>query len=109
MSYRPPAKGVMTSNLERLMANLSDSERDRLRGAFAADPELAQGLRTMLADLPAIRSHVETRRGHCSDAIPSLERSLALRDRLGMVDSPYVSRMTDLGLAQLRSARRRRP
>jgi signal transduction histidine kinase len=34
------------------MANLSDSERDRLKGAFAADPELARGLSTMLADLP---------------------------------------------------------
>jgi hypothetical protein len=42
----------MTSELEKLMANLSDSERDRLKGAFAADPELAQGLSTMLADLP---------------------------------------------------------
>jgi len=42
----------MTSDLEKLMAHLSDSERDRLRGAFAADPELAQGLNTMLADLP---------------------------------------------------------
>lgn len=42
----------MTTDLEQLMANLSDSERDRLRGAFAADPELAQGLSTMLADLP---------------------------------------------------------
>jgi hypothetical protein len=42
----------MTSDLEKLMANLSDSERDRLKGAFAADPELAQGLSTMLADLP---------------------------------------------------------
>jgi hypothetical protein len=34
------------------MANLSDSERDRLRGAFAADPELAQGQSTMLAEPP---------------------------------------------------------
>jgi hypothetical protein len=42
----------MTSDIEKLLANLSDSERDRLRGAFAADPELAQGLSTMLADLP---------------------------------------------------------
>ena len=42
----------MTSDFEKLMANLSDSERDRLTGAFAADPELAQGLSTMLADLP---------------------------------------------------------
>ena len=42
----------MTTDLEQLMANLSDSERDRLRGAFAADPELARGLSTMLADLP---------------------------------------------------------
>ena len=40
------------SNLKELMANLSDSERDRLTGAFAADPELAHGLSTMLADLP---------------------------------------------------------
>ena len=43
----------MTGDLEKLMANLSDTERDRLKGAFAADPELAQGLSTMLADLPA--------------------------------------------------------
>lgn len=42
----------MTRDLEQLMANLSDSERDRLKGAFAADPELAHGLSTMLADLP---------------------------------------------------------
>jgi hypothetical protein len=35
------------------MANLNDSERSRLQGAFAADPELARGLSTMLADLPA--------------------------------------------------------
>src|SRR4051812_29699324 len=43
-------KGDMTSGLEKLMANLSDSERHRLRTAFAADPELAQGLSTMLGD-----------------------------------------------------------
>jgi hypothetical protein len=42
----------MTSDLEKLMANLSDSERDRLKGAFAADPELARGVSTMLAELP---------------------------------------------------------
>jgi hypothetical protein len=42
----------MTTDLEQLMANLSDSERDRLKGAFAADPELARGLSTMLGDLP---------------------------------------------------------
>jgi hypothetical protein len=42
----------MTTDLERIMANLSESERDRLKGAFAADPELAQGLSTMLTDLP---------------------------------------------------------
>ena len=41
----------MTNDIEKLMANLSDSERDRLRGAFATDPELAEGLSTMLADL----------------------------------------------------------
>ena len=28
----------MTTDLEQLMANLSDSERDRLKGAFAATP-----------------------------------------------------------------------
>ena len=43
----------MTSDLDQLMANLTDSERDRLTGAFASDPELAEGVRTMLADLPA--------------------------------------------------------
>jgi hypothetical protein len=42
----------MTTDLDSLMANLSASERDRISGAFAADPELATGLRTMLADLP---------------------------------------------------------
>jgi hypothetical protein len=34
------------------MANLSDSERGQLQAAFAADPELARGLSTMIADLP---------------------------------------------------------
>src|SRR4051794_32087782 len=34
-----PPEGAMTSDLEKLMANLSDSDRDRLNGAFAADPE----------------------------------------------------------------------
>ena len=42
----------MTTDLDTLMANLSAPARDRLKGAFAADPELASGLRTMLADLP---------------------------------------------------------
>ena len=42
----------MITDLEKLMAKLSDSERDRLRGAFAADPELAEGLSAMLAGLP---------------------------------------------------------
>jgi hypothetical protein len=42
----------MTSDIEKLMANLNDSERNRLKGAFAEDPELAHGLSTMLADLP---------------------------------------------------------
>jgi hypothetical protein len=42
----------MITDLEKLMAKLSDSERDRLRGAFAADPELAEGLSTMLTGLP---------------------------------------------------------
>src|SRR4051794_41052017 len=42
----------MTSDLETLMANLSDAGRTRLRSAFAADPELADGVSTMLADLP---------------------------------------------------------
>ena len=42
----------MTTDLEKLMANLSNSERERLTGAFAADPELARGVSTMLTDLP---------------------------------------------------------
>ena len=42
----------MTTDLDSLMANLSASDRDRLKGALAADPELATGLETMLADLP---------------------------------------------------------
>jgi hypothetical protein len=39
-------------DLDTLMANLAGAERDRLTAAFAADPELAQGLSTMLAELP---------------------------------------------------------
>ena len=42
----------MTADLEKLMANLGDPERERLRGALAADPELAAGLASMLAGLP---------------------------------------------------------
>jgi hypothetical protein len=42
----------VTTDLHSLMANLSASDRDRLEGAFASDPELATGLQTMLADLP---------------------------------------------------------
>jgi hypothetical protein len=42
----------MTTDLEQLMTNLSDSERDRLTDAFAADPDLAQNLSTMIANLP---------------------------------------------------------
>jgi hypothetical protein len=45
-------RGDMTSDLDKLIANLSDSGRDRLRGALAADPELAHGLMIMTADLP---------------------------------------------------------
>jgi hypothetical protein len=56
-SREPPAgdrhaERDMTTDLDSLMANLSASDRDRLKGAFAADPELARGLSTMLADLP---------------------------------------------------------
>lgn len=61
-----PLEDDVTGDLENLMANLNDIERDRLRGAFAADPELAQGLRTMLADLP-------------SDTQQQLVRRLAIR------------------------------
>jgi hypothetical protein len=56
-SREPPAgdrhaERDMTTDLDSLMANLSASDRDRLKGALAADPELATGLQTMLADLP---------------------------------------------------------
>jgi hypothetical protein len=43
----------MTRDLETIMTSLSDPERERLTSAFASDPELAEGVRTMLADLPA--------------------------------------------------------
>ena len=43
----------MTSDREKPMAELSASDRDRLEDAFASDPELADGVRAMLADLPA--------------------------------------------------------
>jgi hypothetical protein len=58
----------MHGNLDTLMANLASAERDRLAAAFAADPELAEGLSTMLTDLPrttqerllrGIAAHVE--------------------------------------------------
>jgi hypothetical protein len=39
--------------LDTLMVNLAGADRDRLTAAFAADPELADGLSTMLANLPA--------------------------------------------------------
>jgi hypothetical protein len=52
----------MMTDLDSLMTNLSASERDRLRGAFAADPELATGLCTMLADLPARTQETMMRR-----------------------------------------------
>ena len=52
----------MTTDLDSLMANLSASDRDRLNGAFAADPELAAGLCTMLADLPADTQETMMRR-----------------------------------------------
>jgi hypothetical protein len=52
----------MTTDLDSLMANLSVSDRDRLKGAFAADPELAGGLRTMLADLPVPAQETMMRR-----------------------------------------------
>ena len=52
----------MTADLDSLMANLSASERDRLRGALAADPELATGLSTMLADLPVRTQETMMRR-----------------------------------------------
>ena len=52
----------MTTDLESLMANLSEPDRVRLDGAFAADPELAMGLRTLLADLPASTQETLVRR-----------------------------------------------
>jgi len=42
----------MTSDWERLMSTLGDVERERLRSAFDADPELAEGVSSVLADLP---------------------------------------------------------
>jgi hypothetical protein len=52
----------MTTDLDSLMANLSASDRDRLNGALAADPELATGLCTMLADLPVQTQETMMRR-----------------------------------------------
>jgi hypothetical protein len=52
----------MTADLDSLMANLSASDRNRLKGAFAADPELAMGLCTMLADLPVDTQETMMRR-----------------------------------------------
>jgi hypothetical protein len=60
----------MTADLDSLMANLSPPDRDRLKGAFAADPELATGLGTMLADLPFELQELTMRRlaVHLEDA-----------------------------------------
>jgi len=52
----------VTTDLDSLMASLSATDRDRLRGAFAADPELASCLSTMLADLPADTQETMMRR-----------------------------------------------
>jgi hypothetical protein len=52
----------MTTDLDSLMANLSVPDRDRLKGAFAADPELATGVATMLADLPPATQELLARR-----------------------------------------------
>jgi hypothetical protein len=52
----------MTADLDSLMANLSEPDRDRLRSAFAADPELATGLSTMIADLPLATQELTVRR-----------------------------------------------
>jgi hypothetical protein len=52
----------MTADLDSLMANLSAPDRDRLKEAFAADPELATGLCTMLADLPFETQELTMRR-----------------------------------------------
>jgi hypothetical protein len=42
----------MASDWERLISSLGDVERERLRSAFDADPELAEGVRGVLADMP---------------------------------------------------------
>src|SRR4051794_38238306 len=55
--HQPP----VTPHPDSLMANLSARGRDRLEGAFAADPELASGLCMMLADLPADTQETATR------------------------------------------------
>ena len=52
----------MRADLNSLMAGLSAGDRDRLKGAFAADPELATGLETMLADLPVSTQETLVRR-----------------------------------------------
>jgi hypothetical protein len=52
----------MTADLDSLMANLSEPDRDRLRSALAADPELATGLSTMIADLPLPTQELTVRR-----------------------------------------------
>src|SRR3954467_794624 len=52
----------MTPTLDSLMANLRVSDRNRLKGALAADPELATGLCTMLADLPVDTQETMMRR-----------------------------------------------
>src|SRR3954453_2610467 len=82
----------MTTDLDSLMANLSASDRDRLKGAFAADPELASGLCTMLADLPA-------------DAQATMMRRLAVR----LEDAPLGGGALIPALADVIEAAMKRP
>src|SRR4051812_33918264 len=48
----PRRQDQMTGDWERLMAALDEAERERLRNAFDADPELADGVSGALAELP---------------------------------------------------------
>src|SRR3954470_13778408 len=82
----------MTTDLDSLMANLSESDRNRLKGAFAADPELATGLQTMLADLPA-------------DTQETMMRRLALR----LEDAPLGGGALIPALADVIEAAMQRP
>lgn len=89
----------MRGDLDTLMASLARTERDRLSAAFAADPELAEGLSTMLADLPRATQERLLRRiaAHLEQTSRTSSRCRAsTRSATGTDVLPFAELLTDL-------------